>query len=115
MYENQNNARISQYSLPAGAAAGGENGAPLCNGSGVGPSANQTDRRLIFSAIINCLAQGPFGGGQTANNIPVAGFGKFFMSQPVGADGTGYIYGEMSGLVGSLDEVRILNQVQLYR
>ncbi len=115
LYENQNNARISQYSLPASAAAGGENGAPLCNGSGVGPSANQTDRRVIYSAVINCLAQGPFGGGQTANNIPVAGFAKFFMSQPVGADTTGYIYGEMSGLVGSLDEVRILNQVQLYR
>jgi len=113
LYENANAALISQYSLPASIGAGGENGQPQCNGSGVGPSANQTDRRLIYSAVVNCLANGPFGGGQTANNIPVAGFAKVFMTQPVQADG--YIYGEMSGLVGSLDNVKILNQVQLYR
>jgi len=116
LYENQDNTRISQYSLPGIDNKGGENGSPHCNGSGVGPSANQTDRRVIFSAVINCLAHSDIiTGGQTANNIPVAGFGKFFMSQPVGADGTSYIYGEMSGLVGSLDQVRMLNQVQLYR
>jgi hypothetical protein len=115
LYENANNL-INGYSLPAGAAAGGESGAPLCSGAGVGASTTQTDRRLIFSAVINCLANsGLITPGGTANNIPVAGFAKVFMTQPVGADGTSYIYGEMSGLVGSLDNVKILNQVQLYR
>jgi Flp pilus assembly protein TadG len=98
----------------------GENGAPLCAGAGTGvdTSTGGKDRRLIFAAIINCSAQtaaGKITGGATADNIPVAGFGKFFLSQPVGADGTNYIYGEMSGLVGINDEVKILNQVQLYR
>ncbi|WOH56040.1 pilus assembly protein TadG-related protein [Bradyrhizobium sp. BWC-3-1] len=113
-----NNNLVSNFSLPGSTLKNGENGAPTCSSTGgVAASPTQTDRRVIFSAVINCLAQGPFGGGQTANNIPVAGFAKFFMSQPIGAngDGTGYIYGEMSGLVGSLDEVQILNQVQLYR
>jgi Flp pilus assembly protein TadG len=98
----------------------GENGAPLCAGAGNGvdTSTGGDDRRLIFAAIINCSAQTAAGlitGGSTANNIPVAGFGKFFMTQPVGIDGTNYIYGEMSGLVGINDNVKILNQVQLYR
>ena len=53
------------------------------------------------------------GNGSNANNIPVAGFGKFFLTQPVGIDGTNYVYGEMSGLIGISDEVKILNQVQL--
>jgi hypothetical protein len=114
LYENANAALINQYSLPASASKG-ENGAPQCSGSGVGASTTQPDRRLIYSAVINCLANGPFGGGQTANNIPVAGFAKVFMTQPIQADGTTVIYGEMSGLVGSLDSVKILNQVQLYR
>ncbi|WP_029586034.1 TadE/TadG family type IV pilus assembly protein [Bradyrhizobium sp. URHD0069] len=105
------------YSWPGSAAAGGEKGAPICSTPGVGPSNTQTDRRLIYAAVINCLANGPFGGGQTANNVPVAGFGKFFMTQPVGADPStpAAVIGEMSGLVGSLDNVRIMNQVQLYR
>jgi hypothetical protein len=38
------------------------------------------------------------------------------MTQPVNADGTNsFLYGEMTGLIDSLDNVRILRQVQLYR
>jgi Flp pilus assembly protein TadG len=103
----------------SGNTGNGESGAPYCagTGSGVDTTTGGRDRRIIFAAVINCLAQAALiTGGQTANNVPVAEFGKFFMTQPVNADGTnGYLYGEMTGLVSSLDNVRILNQVQLYR
>jgi Flp pilus assembly protein TadG len=105
----------------SGNTGNGENGAPYCAAassvSGVDTTTGGRDRRIIFAAVINCLAQSALiTGGQTANNVPVAEFGKFFMTQPVNADGTnGYLYGEMTGLVSSLDNVRILNQVQLYR
>jgi hypothetical protein len=75
---------------------------------------------VIAAAVINCLAQSSLiGGGQNANNIPVAGFGKFFMTQPVGITDpkvdSNSLYGEMAGLIGINDDVKILNQVQLYR
>jgi Flp pilus assembly protein TadG len=96
-----------------GGAGNGESGAPYCAGPGNGVA----NRRIIHAAVINCLAHSALiTGGSTANNIPVADFGKFFMTQPVDATGNdGILYGEMSGLVGSLDQVRIMNQVQLYR
>jgi hypothetical protein len=105
----------------SGHTGNGESGPPLCaaanNVSGVDISTGGRDRRIIFVAIINCLAQSALiTGGQTANNVPVAEFGKYFITQPVNADGTNsYLYGEMTGLVGPGDNVRILNQVQLYR
>jgi hypothetical protein len=105
----------------SGHTGNGESGAPLCAAasgvSGVDTSTGGRDRRIIFVAIINCLAQSAhITGGQTANNVPVAEFGKYFITQPVNADGTNsYLYGEMTGLVGLGDNVRILNQVQLYR
>lgn len=98
----------------------GESGAPYCAGSGNGvdTSTGRTDRRAIGVAVINCLAQsGAIGGGQTANNIPVAGFAKFFMTQPIGALGpsNNYLYGEMVGQVNLNDNIAIMNEVQLYR
>lgn len=97
-------------------AGNGESGTPYCAGSGVDTSTGGADRRVIKVAVVNCLAQsGSITGGSTANNIPVAGFAKFFLTQPIGADSTEYLYGELSGLVGLNDHVRILNQVQLYR
>jgi Flp pilus assembly protein TadG len=112
-----NNGLHTAFSWPGSRTAGGESGAPLCAPAGVDASSTQTDRRLIFAAVINCLAQGPFPPGANATNIPVAGFGKFFMTQPVGADPNtpSAVIGEMSGLVGLNDNVKILSQVQLYR
>jgi Flp pilus assembly protein TadG len=100
-----------------------ENGAPLCAGAGNGvdTSTGATDRRVIFAAIINCEAQSALigVGGANANNIPLADFGKFFMTQPVGVNDPkvdpNSLYGEMAGLLSSLDKVVIMNQVQLYR
>jgi Flp pilus assembly protein TadG len=96
----------------------GESGAPYCAGTGVDTTTGATDRRVIYAVVINCLAQSAkITGGSTANDIPVAGFGKFFMTQPVNADSSnnGYLYGEMTGLVGRIDKVRIIDEVQLYR
>jgi hypothetical protein len=64
--------------------------------------------------IINCLAQAGSISGGSNSQVPAAGFGKFFMTQPWSAEST-YLYGEMTGLVSSGDNVTILNQVQLYR
>jgi hypothetical protein len=101
---------------------GTESGAPYCatsNGvSGVDITTGGLDRRNIIVPIINCLAQTALGnitGGNTAN-VPVAAFGKFFLTQPYTApSGGGYLYGEMTGLTTTKDNVVIYNNVQLYR
>jgi hypothetical protein len=97
-----------------------EAGGPYCAGSngvaGVDITTGGLDRRNIIVPIINCLAQTELGnitGGNTAN-VPVAAFGKFFLTQPFSVDGL-YLYGEMTGLTRTKDNVVIYNQVELYR
>lgn len=99
---------------PGAPAGTGEIGAPTCNPPGVATDGGGGDRRTIYAAIINCVANNALmnQGGQTANNIPVAGFGKFFLTQPVDT-GNQTLYGEMTGAVG-LDK-NAKNNVQLYR
>jgi len=76
----------------------------------------QPNRRNIVVPVINCLAHAAqITGGSTANNIPVARFATYFLTQPVGDDGTNYVYGEFSGVATQNNGVRILDQVQLYR
>jgi hypothetical protein len=100
---------------------GGEAGGPYCAAgsgvSGVDVTTGDTDRRLIFAALVNCLANGPFPSGANATNVPTLGFGKFFMTQPVGADGdpTRPLYVEFVGLASLDDGVTQLIPVQLYR
>jgi hypothetical protein len=99
-----------------------ENGAPYCAAasgvSGVDTTTGGLDRRNIIVPIINCLAQAALGnitGGNTDPNVPVAAFGKFFLTQPYSELSDGNLYGEMTGLVNSRDNVTIFNLVQLYR
>jgi Flp pilus assembly protein TadG len=95
-----------------------ETGAPMCAiNSGFTPTFDSTyDPRVVHVAVINCLAQANvIGGGNSGNPVPAAGFAKFFLTQPYNSDNQSYLYGEMTGLVNSLDQVRIMNQVQLYR
>jgi hypothetical protein len=96
----------------------GESGAPHCAGpgNGVDETTGKTDRRLIIVPIINCLANGPFPPGANATDVPVAAFGNFFMTQPVGADhdNTNPLYGELTGQTTAAN-ADIYVPVQLYR
>jgi Flp pilus assembly protein TadG len=99
-----------------------ENGAPYCAASngvrGVDITTGGPDPRNLIVPVINCLAQTALGNiadGNTVSNVPVAAFGRYFITQPFGADGTPYLYGEMTGAVTSNDNVTIMHQVQLYR
>ena len=98
-----------------------ESGGPFCarakGVSGVDTTTGGVDRRVLIAPIINCLAQGELGNipGAGSSGTPVAAFGKLFMTQPYSALSDGNLYGEMTGLVSSADNVKIFNLVQLYR
>ena len=99
-----------------------ENGAPSCaRASGIGGVDTTTggvDRRNLIVPIINCLAQtalGNIAGETPSSNVPVAAFGKFFMTQPYSALHDGNLYGEITGPVSPVDNVKIFDLVQLYR
>jgi hypothetical protein len=119
-YENQTSSSspgpylLNDVSGPAAPTGpNGETGAPTCNPPGTAVDSGGGDRRVIYAAIINCGANAALiTGGQTADNIPVAGFGKFFMTEPADS-GAQTLYGEMTGAVG-LDK-NAKNNVQLYR
>jgi hypothetical protein len=71
------------------------------------------DRRSLLVPIVNYMAQYVTGGNNAT--VPVAAFGTFFLTQPFEADpALTYIYGEMTGLVGSSTNIQIARQVQLY-
>ena len=98
----------------------GEIGSPLCAGVGTA----QSGRRLLYMAVINCEANSAaITGGQTADNIPTAGFVTFFMNEPVPTTGPASsrnLVGEMIGfanLVGGGVGVKppVFTNVQLYR
>jgi hypothetical protein len=90
----------------------GETGNSTCS-SQVPPAS--VDRRILFSAIINCQALTASGvlRGRKNTDIPVAAFGKFFLLQPVD-QATGDVDAEFVGLVDKNDYV-VRNVVQLYR
>jgi hypothetical protein len=94
----------------------GENGAPYCAAasgvSGVDTTTGGVDRRNLIVPIVNCMAQNITGGNNAT--APVAAFGTFFMTQPFSFDGN-FLWGEMTGLLGSNSQIFIANQVQLYR
>jgi Putative Flp pilus-assembly TadE/G-like len=97
----------------------GESGRPYCAGenNGVDVSTGGMDRRIIFAAIVNCVARGPFPGGNNAVDVPVAAFGKFFMTEPVGAADPSdpAVRGEFVGVAKLEDGVTLYATVQLYR
>jgi hypothetical protein len=69
------------------------------------------DRRNLIVPIINCMAQNITGGNNATASV--AAFGTFFLTQPFQADPNGYLFGEMTGLVGSNTNVQKAYQVQL--
>jgi Putative Flp pilus-assembly TadE/G-like len=88
---------------------GGETGVPACFAGG--ELSNKPDRRMLHAAVINCLSLGLAGSAQS--NVPVAAFGKFFLTLPLQRSQTD-LYVELVGLVGPSDSVNY-DMVQLYR
>jgi Flp pilus assembly protein TadG len=93
----------------------GETGAPRCS---TVPGSTAADRRILFGAIINCQClqagnscypNAPNLSGNTPN-VPVASFGKFFLTEPVVTS----VYAELTGLVTQVDN-NAFYTAQLYR
>jgi Flp pilus assembly protein TadG len=105
--------RVYRYEIEHGNVAdvspGGESGAPACySGSGL---SGTPDRRILYAAIVNCQSLQLVGEEQL--NVPVAAFGKFFLTLPLERSQTD-LYVEMIGLVRPGDGVSF-DIVQLYR
>ena len=84
---------------------GAEIGDPQCNPLGI------KYRRVLNAAIINC-GSNPEVVISNARDVPVAGFGKFFLTVPAAA-GTSP-YAEFLGLIKPTDSINH-DMVQLYR
>ena len=84
---------------------GTEIGAPQCNPLGI------KDRRILNAAIINCSSS-PMTVTHNARDVPVARFGKFFLTLPAAPGASPYA--EFLGLIKPTDRVNH-DMVQLYR
>jgi hypothetical protein len=82
-----------------------EIGAPQCNPLGI------KYRRVLNAAIINCSSN-PVTMRSDARNVPVAGFGRFFLTLPAALGANPYV--EFLGLIKPTDSVNH-DMVQLYR
>jgi Flp pilus assembly protein TadG len=84
---------------------GAEFGYPQCNPLGI------KYRRILNAAIINCGSTPEFVTND-ARNVPVAGFGKFFLTTPAASGST--LFAEFLGLIKPTDNLNH-DMVQLYR
>jgi Putative Flp pilus-assembly TadE/G-like len=105
--------QVYRYEIEQGFVAdrspGGESGAPACYAGDGLPGA--PDRRILYAALINCRSLGLNRGARW--NIPVAAFGKLFLTLPLSRSQTD-LYVELVDLVKPGDHVN-LDLVQLYR
>jgi Flp pilus assembly protein TadG len=105
--------RVYRYEIEQGRVAdvslGGESGAPACYRGG--DLSGTPDRRILHAAIVNCQSLQLEGEAQF--NVPVAAFGKLFLTLPLARSQTD-LYVEMVGLVRPGDGVSF-DVVQLYR
>jgi Flp pilus assembly protein TadG len=105
---------------------GGELGGPRCYNGPSGGITATPDRRIFHAAILNCQAldasaeYGPIQGG-SSNKLPVAAFGKFFLTEPVSGGGNasnadGDVWAELVdvSVPGQADGIA-RDIVQLYR
>ena len=105
--------RVYRYEIEHGlvgdVSQGGESGAPACyRGDDL---TGIPDRRILHAAIINCQSVPSM--DDTQANVPVAAFGKFFLTLPLQRSQTD-LYVELVGLVQPGDGVSF-DVVQLYR
>ena len=102
---------VYQYEIDNGylndKSSGGEVGAPVCNPRAV------ANARIVDAAIVNCLSS-PVPVTPGATNVPVAAFGRFFLTFPVNASSGQNPYAEFLGLE-KLGGGVIRDMVQLYR
>jgi Flp pilus assembly protein TadG len=110
VYRYEIAANLTGLAAQSGAAIG-ETGTPACY-SGGGLSDNP-DRRIIYGAIIDC--GGVSVHGNSGGPLAVTVFAKFFLTEPVAADGT--IHAELVGFVepGTVSNTVARDIVQLYR
>jgi Putative Flp pilus-assembly TadE/G-like len=105
--------RVYRYEIEQGHVAdvslGGESGAPACYSGGDLPGT--PDRRILHAAIVNCQSLQLM--GEVPTNVPVAAFGKLFLTLPLAQSQTD-LYVELVGLVRPGDGVSF-DVVQLYR
>jgi Flp pilus assembly protein TadG len=128
-YELNNYATLVQNDSngTGGSNQGGEIGSPACYNNTATPPNDTPDRRIFYSAVLNCQAlnssttYGPIRGG-SSNKLPVLAFARFFLTETVGGDrgnpntADGDVWAEMVGLEipGQADSVA-RDLVQLYR
>jgi hypothetical protein len=103
-YELANAARLSD--LSGGASGTGETGAPQCSAATA-----KAGRRIMNVAIVNCKSS-PVTIQSNAQNVPVAGFGQFFLTHPT--TNQTKPYAEFRGLIDR-GAGTVKDQVQLYR
>lgn len=89
--------------------------APACYNGSTTPS-NNPDRRSLFVAISNCIAQPILGSGST--RVVAVAIGRFFLTEPMGSSGS--LFGELvsiraPGIGGGSDGVLVVDNVQLFR
>ncbi|MCP8883580.1 pilus assembly protein TadG-related protein [Devosia sp. XJ19-1] len=109
IYEIENNL-VSRASL------GGETGAPACSAA----PAVDSDRRLIYGALVNCLEQADQLNGASGESVPAVGYASFFLTEPVSQARTG---GDIRAEIVDIDGIAgrgtmenfSRDQVQLYR
>jgi hypothetical protein len=103
---------VYRYEIEQGFVAdrspGGESGVPACYG---GQLSEAPDRRILHAAVVNCRSLGLNAGVRAS--VPVAAFGKFFLSLPLSRSQTD-LYVETVDLVKPGDSVNY-DMVQLYR
>jgi len=96
---------------------GGETGNPQCYGGGV--LSDDPDRRLLFIAVIDCLAHNvnEENMGNSGPPVPVTAFAKLFLTKPVDQGPDQNIYAELVDVIepGNTTSSVVRDIVQLYR
>lgn len=84
-----------------------EEGTPTCHASG--PSTAETDRRILYAAVLNCgEIEATIGMNGSRNNLPVETFVKVFLTEPMGKGQNNTIWGEITGpVVRGQDKVAV--------
>ena len=106
--------RVYRYEIDQGMiddhSPGGESGAPACYSGG--SLSDAPDRRIVQAAVLNCLSLDI--GRSAQPNLPVAAFGKFFLTLPLAPSQTN-LFVETVGLMNPADRSVNFDMVQLYR